>query len=275
MMIDRMHALSAFAGYTVGYNTDDAKVMLKIAHTYRVASLCERIAQSISLPDDDVDLAWLCGLLHDIGRFEQLRRYGTFDDALSINHAACSVEVLFEQGQLAAYFPDADPATAALLQTAIATHNAYRLPEDLDKRTLRFCTILRDADKIDILRVNVETPLEDIYNVTTQALRTSPISDAVMAAFYDHHAVLRSLKNYPADNVVGHASLVYELVYPESLRIVQQQGWLMKLLDFHTDNPETASRFAELRDHLTAWLAEQMQNQGNNKQNRADCCPRN
>ena len=63
------------------------------------------------------------------------------------------------------------------------------------------------------------------------------------------------LKRTPADNVVGHASLVYELVYPESLREVSRQGYLWQLLDFKTENPDTARDFAALRDHMHTWLA--------------------
>ena len=95
-------------------------------------------------------------------------------------------------------------------------HSAFRLPDGLDERTQRFCQILRDADKIDILRVNVETPMEEIYNVTTAQLRQSPVTPAVLDAFYEHHCVLHSLKNGPADNAVGHASLVFELCYPKA-----------------------------------------------------------
>ena len=133
-------------------------------------------------------------------------------------------------------------------------HSAFRLPEALDDRTRLFCQILRDADKIDILRVNVETPMEEIYNVSTAALRRSPVTLAVLDAFYAHHCVLHSLKQYPADNAVGHASLVFELCYPESLRIVDEQGWLWRLLDFKTDNPDTAAAFAAIRDELHRWL---------------------
>lgn len=66
--------------------------------------------------------------------------------------------------------------------------------------------------------------------------------------------MLHSLKQYPADNAVGHASLVFELCYPESLRIVDEQGWLWRLLDFKTDNPDTAAAFAAIRDELHHWL---------------------
>ena len=144
----------------------------------------------------------------------------------------------------------------ALLRTAIRLHNAYRLPEEMDDRTRMFCQILRDADKIDILRVNVETPMEQIYNVSTEALRQSPISPAVLDAFYEHHCVLRTLNHYPADNAVGHASFVFELCYPESLRAVAEQGWLWKLLDFKTENPDTAKAFAGMKAEMQRWLEE-------------------
>ena len=211
MTLDRPHARQAFAEYTSHYNAADPKVKLKIDHTYRVAALCERIANSLSLPPQDVDLAWLCGLLHDVGRFEQLRRYGTFIDAKSIDHALMSVTVLLG-GPPAGLHRRHRRGT--LLRTAIRLHNAYRLPEEMDDRTRMFCQILRDADKIDILRVNVETPMEQIYNVSTEALRQSPVSPAVLDAFYEHHCVLRTLNRCPADNAVGHASFVFELCYP-------------------------------------------------------------
>ena len=53
----------------------DEKIKLKIDHTYRVAGLCQRIAESLGLSEPDVDIAWLLGMLHDIGRFEQIRRF--------------------------------------------------------------------------------------------------------------------------------------------------------------------------------------------------------
>ena len=58
MKLDRDKAGKAFRNYVAQYNAQDEKVKLKIDHTYRVAALCEQIAQSISLSSDDVDIAW-------------------------------------------------------------------------------------------------------------------------------------------------------------------------------------------------------------------------
>ena len=171
---------------------------------------------------------------------------------LATGNGRCNLD---NEGITPESYSSADRAALdALLRTVIRLHNAYRLPEEMDDRTRMFCQILRDADKIDILRVNVETPMEQIYNVSTEALRQSPVSPAVLDAFYEHHCVLRTLNHYPADNAVGHASFVFELCYPESLRAVAEQGWLWKLLDFKTENPDTAKAFAGMKAEMQRWL---------------------
>ena len=98
MKIDREKAKKAFNEYAEKYDSSIEKIKLKIEHTFRVSELCEEIALSLKMSKEDIDLAWLTGLLHDIGRFEQVRRYGTFNDAKSIDHGKLGVEILFLEG---------------------------------------------------------------------------------------------------------------------------------------------------------------------------------
>lgn len=254
MQIDKPKALDAFNNYVENYNAKDEKVRLKIEHTYRVSELCKSIAESISLPPEDVDLAWLLGILHDVGRFEQLRQFGTFIDAQSIDHAAFGAQILFEQGKIRDYL--IDDSEDELIKCAVTYHSAYRVPEDLDQRTAMYCDILRDADKIDILKVNVDFPLEEIYNVSTEELKSCVVTDEVMEAFYEEHAVLRTLKKTPVDNVVGHISLIYELIYPESVKQVVKQGYLNKLMDFRSDNEKTREQFEQIRSKMNKYIAQ-------------------
>lgn len=262
MQIDRTRVRETFKAYTDAYDTEDEKIRLKIEHTYRVAELCERIARSEGMTGEDADLAWLLGMLHDVGRFEQLRQYGTFIDAESVDHAALGADILFA-GVQRHPLPDrdfsirgytADASDDELMETAVRVHSAYRVLNGLSERVERFCHILRDADKIDILKVNVDVPLEEIYNTTTAKLRSAEVTEAVMQSFYEHHATLRSIKRTPVDHVVGHISLVYELVFPESLRIVQEQGYLKKLLDFKSENARTMEQFSALREEMERYL---------------------
>ena len=69
MKINKEHVRNTFADYTDNYNPADPKIKLKVDHTYRVAEFCYEIAESIGLSNEDKDVAWLSGMLHDLGRF--------------------------------------------------------------------------------------------------------------------------------------------------------------------------------------------------------------
>lgn len=252
LRIDRKRAQKVFADYVENYNSRDEKVRLKIEHTYRVAVLCERIAKSMGAAGEEVDFAWLTGLLHDVGRFEQLKNFGTFNDAQSIDHAAYGADILFREGRIRDYIED--DGKDELIENVVRYHSVYRLPEEFDEVTKKFCNILRDADKVDILKVNVDFPLEEIYNVTTEELRNAMVTEAVMESLKEEHATLRSLKKTVVDNVVGHISLVFELVYPESLKVVKEQGYLEKLLSFESQNARTREQFGEVRRIVEGYL---------------------
>lgn len=261
--IDRQHVRDMFDVYVRNYDIKDEKIRLKAEHTYRVSELCERIAKSLALDEEDVDLAWLLGMLHDIGRFEQVKRYGTFMDSQSVNHAEFGAKLLFEERWLEKFIDlqGMDIGTLSdsndymkLIYQAIFWHSAYRLPEDIDERTKMFCDILRDADKVDILRVNVEFSFEDIYNVPLEVLRKCEVADEVMRAVYEKHAVFRDLRKSPIDYLVGHICLVYEMVYPETVRTVVNQGYLDKLLNFQSENEKTQGQFREIRKKMEEYL---------------------
>jgi len=254
-LADRQQVMDVFAEYTSHYDNSDGKIKLKIDHTYRVAALCDRIARSLQLCKEDAELAWVTGMLHDIGRFEQLRRFGTFIDADSIDHAHYGVEILFEDGKINDYLSiKEDDMEYAIIRTAIYNHSAYRVEEGLDARTKMFCDILRDADKIDILKVNHDVPAEVLYDASPQEMKNAEVSEAVMEQFLERHAILRSAKRTCVDNIVGFAALVFELVYPESLRIVEEQGYLEKLFQFSSDNPVTRRQFMQLRSCMEKFL---------------------
>ena len=245
--IDKKAVEQAFASYTAQYNADDPKIKLKIDHTYRVADLCEVIAATVT--GADTDLAWLSGMLHDVGRFEQVRRYNTFSDAQSVDHAAFGADLLFREGLIDS-FGQYDEHYKALLETVIRNHSKFRIDEGLSDEYMTYCQILRDADKIDILKVNVETPIEDIYNVSYDELKRAAVTEEVKQGFREKHCIPRSVRRTPVDLRVSHISMVYELVFPISREIVRDQGYLYKMLEFESENEDTRKWFEYMRSLL-------------------------
>lgn len=265
-MIDRARAFTEFERYTNAYDSTNPRIALKIDHTYRVAEACENVARAEGWSAEDVDLAWLCGLLHDIGRFEQLRRWDTFKDAESTSHAALGVEVLFEENPADAPTTTSirgfieDPSEDELIRASVAYHSDFRVPNDLDERTRRFCAIVRDGDKIDIMRNIAESPVETILKIDADAFLQSRISADATAAFWEHRCVRRDERHEPADFLVGLICFMYELEYPASRALVRRQGDIYRLLDapFGMTQPfvdaATQETWAGMKTHLTQWL---------------------
>lgn len=332
-VINRKNVINAFAEYVRNYDPSDEKIKLKIDHTYRVAGLCQRIAESLDLSEPDVDIAWLLGMLHDIGRFEQIRRFGTFNDVQSVDHAEFGADLLFKEGLIRkfaeGYYEECELARSGdeeagqaysrqkgcqegklnsrqgncllaqsdnqsdycqeerkikeflvnndattvddkqiiknnehhnkdtgLLEMAIRQHNKYRVKEDLTERQRMFCDILRDADKVDIFKVNADIPMEIIYDVTTEELKNGVITKEVLESFYKKETVLKSVRRSAVDHIVGHISLLFELVYKESYRQAKEQGYVYKLLDFKSDVPEVNAEFDDMRKYIDEFLME-------------------
>lgn len=276
-VINRKNVINAFAEYVRNYDPSDEKIKLKIDHTYRVAGLCQRIAESLGLSEPDVDIAWLLGMLHDIGRFEQIRRFGTFNDAQSVDHAEFGADLLFKEGLIRkfaeGYYEECELAEpenqedeqiiknnehhnkdTGLLEMEIRQHNKYRVKEDLTERQRMFCDILRDADKVDIFKVNADIPMEIIYDVTTEELKNGIITKEVLESFYKKETVLKSVRRSAVDHIVGHISLLFELVYKESYRQAKEQGYVYKLLDFKSDVPEVNAEFDDMRKYVDEFL---------------------
>ena len=277
--INRKNVINAFAEYVRNYDPSDEKIKLKIDHTYRVAGLCQRIAESLGLSEPDVDIAWLLGMLHDIGRFEQIRCFGTFNDVQSVDHAEFGADLLFKEGLIRkfaeGYYEECELARSGneeaeqiiknnehhnkdtgLLEMAIRQHNKYRVKEDLTERQRMFCDILRDADKVDIFKVNADIPMEIIYDVTTEELKNGVITKEVLESFYKKETVLKSVRRSAVDHIVGHISLLFELVYKESYRQAKEQGYVYKLLDFKSDVPEVNAEFDDMRKYVDEFLME-------------------
>ena len=179
----------------------------------------------------------------------------SYDDK-SVNHAHLGCEILFEEGRIRDYLDD--DSEDELIRRAIYHHSDYRIPQDFDERTTMYCNILRDADKVDILKVNCDFPLEEIYNATTKEIRNGEITDAVLKAFSERHTILRSLKKTAVDNVPGHISLVFELVYDESVRQAVKQGYLDKMLAFESDNPDTQRKMKEVNRIMKEYISERL-----------------
>lgn len=256
MYINKEKVKKAFSDYVDEFDTTDEMIRLKKLHTINVAAICVDIAKSLNLDEEDINLCFLIGMLHDIARFRQHTMYKTFYDYKSFDHAKVGCEILFREGLIDVFIDDEekDDKELNLLELAIKWHSAYRLPDDLTERELLFCNIIRDADKVDIFRVAIEEPLNNVYSVSREEELNSEITPEVLEAFYEHHAVKRELRKTMADVKVGFLALSFELVFPRSKEIAKEQGFLIRIIDDDYTNEKTINQVEGIKKELLSYL---------------------
>ena len=150
----------AFEKYVSNYDITNDDIKLKYDHSFRVMKLQEKYAKLLGFSDEDVELAKTIGLLHDIGRFEQLRVYNTYNDEISIDHADYSCEQLFDKGEIKNFVSNKD--WYPIIEYAIKNHNKRVMGENDDKRAIMHLKLIKDTDKIDIIYLLGSLNLKDL-----------------------------------------------------------------------------------------------------------------
>jgi len=244
-----------FKDYTRRFSSDDPIVQesmdLKTEHTWRVCKAIVNIGGSLDLSREDLCLAEAAALLHDIGRFEQYRRYRTFSDYRSEDHAALGVRVIKANRVL----HDLEPAMAETIVRVLGYHNRAALPVGEEARCLFFLKLLRDADKVDIWRVvtdyyqnaghkrnqTIELDLPDRPQVSDSVYKT--LMNGKLAQMAD----LKTLNDFKLLQI----GWIYDINFPRTFQIVRENGYLEMILNAL---PETSVRVAEIYRRARAHL---------------------
>lgn len=201
---DYEYAKQAFDQYYEFYKDLNHDISHKYEHSFRVAQLMEVIAKRLGYLESDVILAKIIGLLHDLGRFEQLKQTQSFNDQ-KFDHARYAVTYLFELGHIQDFVTTRKYDT--IIKEAIDCHNKYELDPKLHEESLPFCKMIRDADKIDIYEV-CALYYEDTFD--------GEISPEVEKEFQEEHPIHKSKVKTNSDSVLQMMAYVYDFNYDES-----------------------------------------------------------
>ena len=226
-MIDNLKARQALKNYIEKYDFSNPRIKLKATHIYRVADVAKQIATELNLSKEQKDLAELTGLLHDIGRFEQLRIYDTFKDSESINHAELGVKVLKENNFIKEFCNDENYYD--IIYTAILNHNKYKIEDGLDEETLLQSKIIRDADKIDILNLLVFETFETLYK--KKEIIDEPITEKNLNAILKGNQIERKEQKTNMDDWASNIGYVYDINFKPSFRILKERDYINKIID--------------------------------------------
>jgi hypothetical protein len=261
MKRDDLNTLKAwFTGYCDTFSTsrdeDRKNYDVKRKHTDDVCSNMLLIAQDLELDDERTLLAEAVALFHDIGRFPQYQQYKTFQDSVSVNHAALGAKVLIENEVLRSLPKEEQD----LIIRAVNLHNVLTIPGGLDPDLLQLVRMIRDADKLDIWRVFLEyyaQPAKDKPTAVGLGLPDTPeYSPEILTNLHQRKLVLLSSLKTLTDFKLLQLAWIFDLNFAASLRIVAQRQYIDR---FALTLPKTDD-IADAVDAVREYLNEKLKN---------------
>ncbi len=239
--------LRLYDRYVDGYRNADgelpAMMRLKRVHTGFVVKNAELIASGEKFDACTREAALAAALLHDTGRYEQLRLYNTFRDSDSVDHAVFSHDIVKKMGWLETVFSDEHTRDAIL--KAVLYHNRREIPSGLDVLTETCSHVVRDADKLDIFRVLEERVEHTDWRNDSRAFWNlaidAPPNPAVLECIENRKPVdYQHIKSLADFVLIQIGWMICGLYYATSRRLCLERGHLefrRRFLHELTDDP--------------------------------------
>lgn len=227
-MIDIAYANREFEKFLDEYDKEDDKIKLKIVHTRGVVKSASQIAQGMKLSKEDQDLAELIALLHDIGRFEQLKQYDSFSPD-TMDHASYGVELLFGERKMIRRFVK-EETWDEIIKTAIAKHSDYKLEGITDERTLLHAKLIRDADKLDNCRVKLEESIEVLLGVSKEEVGRQEITKKVWESCKKKESIVSAERVTEKDFWVSYLAYFFDINFASTYQIIQKENYVERLI---------------------------------------------
>ena len=234
-----------FDDYVKNYDLNNRDIKLKYNHSYRVSKLSEKYSKLLGFSDEDVRLATIIGLFHDIGRFEQLKKYNTYNDSKSIDHAKLGVKILFEDNLIEKITDNKDDYE--IIRYAIENHNKIKLTDINDERALMHAKLIRDTDKVDI--VYVEGYLDELDIRSTN----DELSKKVKEAFKNHETVLYEYEKNKNDAI----SVTFSYVFDVNNDIVLDE--LKQNYKYFYEKIDINNKFKEIYEETIKYIDERIE----------------
>ena len=260
-MIDIKKAKKFFKEYIKNYDIENPKIALKVAHIERVSAIAKKTAESLNLSKEDVELAELIGLLHDIGRFEQIKKYNTFVDSRSENHAKLGIDVLFKQGLIRKFIED--EKYDKIIELAIINHNRDKkdIDKNVSKEELLQIKLIRDSDKTDILYTLVVGDVKAIWETDNMSLEK--ITDEIYNEFMEKKSITYKNRKTSADLLVGHFTYAFDFNFDYGLKIIYDNNYYEKLYNrFNFKDEITKERFKNVYEKVIDYIRKRVEKNG-------------
>ena len=212
-----------FKKYFESFDTTNENISRKYNHSIRVMNYSIEIAKSLNLSELMTEIVGIAGLLHDIGRFEQWKKYETYSDLNSIDHAKLGVDILKHNNYIRNYI--SNDKYLNIIYSAVYEHNKYKISENLSFNEEIVCKIIRDADKLDILKTQGN-------NINSNVV----FHQQMLQNIYNKQVCINKKEDNEADKIIKQLCFIFDINFQYSLKFIKSENILnnkLKLLKNH------------------------------------------
>ena len=251
-MIDLERIDKTFKEYVNNFDLNDIAIKRKYDHTLRVKDNCQKLALSLNLNEEDTKLLILIGYLHDIGRFLQRKRYHSYIDSKTVDHADLGVNILFKDNLIRKFIDDNKYDN--IIYKAVKYHNKLNLNYDLTSKEKLFCKAIRDADKLDIFHIaTYDDNIKDFYALPY--IEGAKLNTKVKEDFASHRLVDIRNRKTAIDKLANILAFIYDLNLEESKKIITKDTIDNVINTFiKTFNVKDTSECLYLKDNILEYL---------------------
>lgn len=248
--MDLNDIVKKFDEYVQQFDLTNEKINDKFNHSHRVMVLAKKIAVDEDLCDEDIFLASVNGLVHDISRFSQIKMYDDYSDSTYnkkklFDHGNESERILKELKFLNEFIPDEELRN--IVYIAARNHNKLCIEDNLSDRELLHSKIIRDADKLDIM----------LTQSNSLSKSFDKVDENILVAFRNKSLVLNKDIHCESDYLLRSLSYVFDLYFSYSIKFIKRHRIVqkkVKLLKSNTKDVYTINKIEYLvKKYLENW----------------------
>ncbi|OGV39631.1 MAG: hypothetical protein A2020_02895 [Lentisphaerae bacterium GWF2_45_14] len=239
--------------FMTGNGSYDKNIEIKRFHTFEVLTFASELASSLELDDEMSFISCVTALGHDIGRFEQYKKYRTFNDAISVNHGELSVKVMNDTG----FLDGVSTVARNIIISAVKHHNIMEIPSGMDKESSLVTKIIRDADKLDIYRVvlgRYNSPDPDTgHSIVLGLDESGGIAEWIIDSVLKRQKIPMKRLRTVNELKMLQIGWVFDLNFPYSLRKLKEKNYIPAIFSSIPDSVRNKTVETDVMNYINSF----------------------
>jgi len=238
--------MKIFEQYVKKFDMNNANIKVKYFHSLKTMELSREIATSLNIfNEEEIVVCELIGLFHEIGSFDKNPDFHIMNDN-SEDYTKKTLEILFNEGLIRKITQDTK--YDGIIKFAIYSLNKNGYPNNLDKKVITFCNVLKDSHKLDLFRLVINYPYLD-----------TRVDNYPSAMVYNDFKLFKSIEDKITENNVDEILLILSNIFSLNNRysyyIAKQESYITKLISSLRYKDENLKKFfSSLENVLNVYI---------------------